>query len=220
MSEFSDQRVRPALLCLHGFTMNGAGLQHMMLGLEPLLARHVELVYPDAPHAASEESVTGLAQRTGGFRAKPPNLQWWSAGDDGTAYAGWEATRARLAAELERYPGAGVLGFSQGAAVAATLAAASSRGLFPELGFVIPIAGFTPRAHGLASLFSEPVRVPSLHVWGLADRLARHSSDLAQRFDPALCEVATWPGRHTVPTQGSAADALVAFVQRHAAASE
>ena len=96
----------------------------------------------------------------------------------------------------------------------------TQKGLFPALRFVILIAGFTPRARDIAASFSEPVRVPSLHVWGLADGLAKHSPALVQRFDPASREVATWSGRHTIPTTGSAADALVAFVRRHTAASD
>ena len=196
--------------------MNAAGLKHMMADLEPRLDDAVDLVYPDAPHPASEESVSAIAQLMGGFRPKPPNLQWWNANDDGTAYVGWEATRERLAAELAAHPRAGLLGFSQGAAVAASLAAASSRGEFPPLRFVIAIAGFLPRAHDIAPLFDPPVRIPSLHVWGLGDGMAKHAPRLVDRFDPAEREVVTWPGRHIVPTSGDAADAIVAFIRRHA----
>jgi predicted esterase len=208
--------VRTALICLHGFTMNAAGLKHLMAPVEPLLAPLVDLVYPDAPHPASDDSVAAIAQLMGGFRPKPPNLQWWNASDDGASYVGWEATRARIAADLAAHPRAGLLGFSQGAAVAAALAAASSQGLFPPVRFVIAIAGFLPRAHDIAPLFAEPVRVPSLHVWGLADSMAKHAPQLAERFDPAQRELATWPGRHTIPTAGTAAEAILAFVQRHA----
>jgi predicted esterase len=208
--------VRTALICLHGFTMNGAGLKHMMAPVEPLLAPTVDLVYPDAPHPASDDSVAAIAQLMGGFRPKPPNLQWWNASDDGASYVGWEATRARIAAELAAQPRAGLLGFSQGAAVAAALAAASSQGLFPPVRFVIAIAGFLPRAHDITPLFAAPVRVPSLHVWGLADSMAKHAPQLAERFEPAQRELVTWPGRHTIPTTGAAAETILAFVQRHA----
>jgi pimeloyl-ACP methyl ester carboxylesterase len=208
--------VPPSLIALHGFTMNAAGLKHMMADLEPRLEGVVGFVYPDAPHTAPESSVAAIAQLMGGFRPKPPNLQWWSASDDGSAYAGWEATRTRLASELAAHPEAGLLGFSQGGAVAAAIAAASSRGLLPPVRFVIAIAGFTPRAQDIAPLFAAPVRVPSLHVWGLADGMAKHSPRLAERFDPEQREIVTWPGRHTVPTSGNAADAIVSFVQRHA----
>jgi hypothetical protein len=208
--------VRTALISLHGFTMNAAGLKHMMGDLEARLEPTVDLVYPDAPHAASDTSVAAIAQLMGGFRPKPPNLQWWNASDDGKTYVGWEATRAHLARELAAHPGAGLLGFSQGAAVAAALAAASSRGLFPPLRFVIAIAGFEPRASDIAPLFTRPLQLPSLHVWGVADGMSAHALQLVERFDPARRQVVTWPGRHTVPSTGAAADAIVDFVQRHA----
>jgi predicted esterase len=209
--------VRTTLVSLHGFTMNAAGLQHMQSELEERLTDVVDFVYPDAPHRASAQSVAGLAALMGGFRAKPPNLQWWDASDDGLTYVGWSATRAQLAAEVERHEAVGLLGFSQGAAVAASLAAASGRGEFPKLAFVVLIAGFIPRAVDIAPLFADPVRVPSLHVWGETDPFARHAPALLQRFDPKTREVLTWPGRHVVPTRGSAGDALVGFVRRHAA---
>ena len=210
--------MRPALISLHGFTMNGTGLKHMMADLEPRLEDAVDLVYPDAPHAASEESVAAIAQLMGGFRPKPPNRQWWNSSEDGSAYIGWEATRAQLAAELAARPGgAGLLGFSQGAAVAASLAAASSRGEFPPVRFVVAVAGFLPRAHDIAPLFDPIVPVPSLHVWGLADGMAKHGPRLADRFAPDQREIVTWPGRHIVPTSGAPADAIVAFIRRHSA---
>lgn len=209
--------MRPALISLHGFTMNAAGLKHMMADLEPRLAEAVDLIYPDAPHPASDESVAAIAQLMGGFRPKPPNLQWWNASDDGTAYLGWKETRDRVAAELTAHPEAGLLGFSQGAAVAASLAAASSRGAVPPVRFIIAIAGFLPRAHDIAPLFEPPVNIPSLHVWGLADGMAKHAPRLVERFAPEQREVVTWPGRHIVPTSGAPADAIVDFIHRHVA---
>ena len=212
--------MRTTLIALHGFTMNGTGLRHMLAELEPQLKDVVDFAYPDAPHGASEESVAGLASLLGGIRPKPPNLQWWSATDDGAQYAGWERSRELLAAEVARYPSAGLLGFSQGGAVAAALAAASSRGEFPPLRFAVLVAGFTPRAHDISPLFAEPVRVPSLHVWGEVDPFGKHAPGLLERFAPESRESVTWPGSHRVPTSGAAGDALVAFVRRHASARE
>jgi pimeloyl-ACP methyl ester carboxylesterase len=208
--------VKTTLISLHGFTMNAAGLRHMQSELEPRLADAVDLVYVDAPHRASPASVEGLATLMGGVRPKPPNLQWWNASDDGLDYVGWNETRNRLETEVRSYPRVGVLGFSQGAAVAAALAAASARGQFPTLDFVVLVAGFTPRARDIAPLFADPVRVPSLHVWGTSDRFARHAPTLFERFDPTTREALVWPGRHEVPTSGSAADTLVEFIRRNA----
>jgi predicted esterase len=208
--------VRTTLITLHGFTMNARGLGHMMAELEPRLQTSVDVVHVNAPHVASEASVAGMASAMGGFRSKPPNLEWWNASEDGLDYHGWSETRAHVAAEVARHGPVGLLGFSQGAAVSAALAAASRAGQFPELRFVVLVAGFTPRARDIAPLFAHPVAVPSLHVWGDADRFAKHSPALVERFEPATREVQTWPGRHEVPDSGAAAEAIVDFIRRHA----
>ena len=208
--------MRTTLLALHGFTMNGARLRHMMAELEPRLAPAFDVVYLDAPHTASEESVAGLAQVMGGFRPKPPNLQWWNASEDRLVYHGWDESRAHVARALEGRPRVGLLGFSQGAAVAAALAAAANQGQFPALAFVVLIAGFAARARDIAPLFATPVRVPSLHVLGDADPFAKHGPELFERFAPDTRELLRWPGRHVVPAEGAPADALLEFMLRHA----
>jgi hypothetical protein len=198
--------------------MNAAGLRYMLADLEPRLTDLVDFVYPDAPHTASEDSVAGLSSLLGGFRPKPPNLEWWNASAGGQSYDGWETTRETLAREVARYPSVALFGFSQGAAVAAALAAAASRGQFPSLAFVVLVAGFAARAPDIAALFSEPITVPSLHVYGDADPFAKHAPKLVECFAPEAREVLHWSGRHVVPVSGEPADTLVEFVRRRASA--
>jgi predicted esterase len=114
---------------------------------------------------------------------------------------------------LERYPGAGLLGFSQGAALAATLAALSARKELPPVPFVVLVAGGIPRAGALRPLFDRPVAVPSLHVWGERDVLAvTRSAALAECFDPDARTTFVWSGSHVLPTRGPGGDALVAYI--------
>jgi predicted esterase len=214
------------LISLHGFTMNGAGLRHMLSELEPRLSDLLDFEYPDAPHPASEASVAGIASLMGGFRPKPPNRQWWNASDDGFTYHGWDKTRDLLRTTAVRSVtaephtsqtrGVALLGFSQGAAVAAALAALSRRGEFPPLRFIVLVAGFAPRAHDIEPLFDTPLEVPSLHVWGDADPFAKHGPKLLERFAPHTRQVLEWAGRHTIPTIGSTADSIVEFMRQHA----
>lgn len=227
-----QRAVSTTLISLHGFTMNGAGLRHMLGELEPRLSDVLDFEYPDAPHLASDASVAGIAALMGGFRPKPPNRQWWNASEDGLSYDGWDKTRELLRATAERIGtatrasaagpapvarrGVALLGFSQGAAVAAALAALSHRGDLPPLRFVVLVAGFAPRAQDIERLFDSPLEVPSLHVWGDADPFAKHGPKLLARFSPSTRQVLTWPGRHTIPTSGSAAEALIDFMRRHA----
>jgi predicted esterase len=206
--------MRTALLALHGFTMNGAGLRRLLSGLETRLSEHVELIFVNAPNVASEASVAGLEQRLAVPRGAPPHLQWWNASDDGRAYQGWDNSREVLRQALERHPGAGVLGFSQGAAATAALAALSCHGLLPAIRFAVLVAGFAPRSEELAPLFTEPLELPSLHVWGERDPFAKHGPTLAERFSAASRQELSWPGGHTVPQTGEAGDTLVEFVRR------
>ncbi|MEO8182311.1 MAG: hypothetical protein ABI895_26040 [Deltaproteobacteria bacterium] len=205
--------MRTALVSLHGFTLNGAVLRKLLGPLEPRLSELVDLRFPDAPHTASEASVAALLRRMGGTRSAPPHLQWWNASADGRAYQGWEASLELLRAEVRRHSSVALLGFSQGAAVAAALAALACRGAFPELRCVVLVAGFAPRSAELLPMFDAPLAVPSLHVWGEADTFAQHAPVLESKFSSLTRQVATWPGGHRVPTRGVAADAIVEFVR-------
>jgi hypothetical protein len=181
----------------------------------------VDLIFLDAPHVASEAAVAGLEQRMAVPRGAPPHLQWWNASDDGRAYQGWDISRELLRAALERHPGAGVLGFSQGAAVAAAVVALSCRGLLPPVSFALLVAGFTPRSEELAPLLHEPsalLSVPSLHVWGAKDPFAKHGPALMERFSAGSRQLLTWPGGHNVPQSGHTGNALVEFVRQQALA--
>lgn len=66
----------------------------------------------------------------------------------------------------------GLLGFSQGAAVAAFVCALGQAGdlRFPLPRFIILISGFCPRGLGLKEpIMHNPLSLPSLHVFGDTD---------------------------------------------------
>jgi predicted esterase len=215
--------MRTALLALHGFTMNGAGLRHMLAPLAARLGTAVQIDCPDAPNAASTESVDRLAPLLGGVRAQPPHWQWWNASEDGQEYLGWaeslgvlraraETLQQTLRANGEQEGRLGVFGYSQGAAVAAALAALAERGEFPRLAFVVLVAGFLPRARAIAPLFEPRLTCPSLHVVGEQDPFGKHALPLRDAFQDS--ELLHWGGGHQLPT-GAAADPLVEFITRH-----
>ncbi|HUS67674.1 MAG TPA: hypothetical protein VMZ28_24230 [Kofleriaceae bacterium] len=199
------------LLALHGQTLNGAFMRQELAWLE---TPGVELVCPDGPVACDEGVVDRLYSVWDAPRQPPPHRAWWDATDDGRVYRGWEATRDLLAPLLEPAPVA-ILGFSQGAILATALAALAQNGELPPIDRVVLIGGRPPRADLLAPFLAEPIRLPSLHVWGENDLLARDTSrELVDRFDPATRVVATWPGGHAIPSTGPAASAIDHFVAR------
>jgi predicted esterase len=208
--------VPTTLLALHGYTLNGARMRSQMGELVGALAPHVDLVFPDGPHTCDPASVDRMYEAWDVRRFPPPHLSWWDASDDGKVYRGWEQTEEAARSWVRGAPAVGLFGFSQGAMFAATLAALASAGSFPAVRFAVLVAGRKPRALALQTLFEAPIRVPSLHVVGDADRLTgSHGTALAEHFDAATREVHRWHGPHTIPTRGPAADAIVDFIVRH-----
>ena len=84
---------------------------------------------------------------------------WFDATDDGREYRGWDATRDALTSVLAAGP-VGVIGFRQGAVVAAALAAMASRAAAPPIQFAILVAGRPPRADALQPFLTERSRCP------------------------------------------------------------
>lgn len=213
------------LLALHGFTQNGAVLREI---LEPLIARlpqDVTVECPDGPNPCSERSVERMQQLFGGARLPAPHLCWFDASDDGRQYHGFESTKTQLAklieARAQRGDRVGLLGFSQGAIGGAALAALSAHGRFPRLDFVILVAGRVPRADEITPLLTEPLRIPSLHVWGERDPIALpYVQPVVELFDATSRQTVQWPGSHTVPSRGEGADAIVRFIVQHATSTD
>jgi pimeloyl-ACP methyl ester carboxylesterase len=199
----------PRLLALHGQTLNGAYMRRELARLEEL---GVELICPDAPNHSTADLVERLYTVWDAPRQPPPHRAWWDASDDGRTYHGWEASRDLLLPILGEGP-VGILGFSQGAIVATALAAMAQHGQAPPIDFVVLIAGRAPRADVLAPLLVEPIRIRSLHVWGDRDSMMGETCrELADRFAADTREVVTWPGGHTIPKSGPAAQAIEALV--------
>ena len=210
-------RAMTTLLALHGFTQNGELLRAALAPLVARLPQELMLRCPDGPVECAPASVDRMHTALGGPRPPGPYRSWWNATDDGREYRGWEQTRELMQRELQAADGAGVLGFSQGGMLAAALAALAARGELPAIKFAILVAGQQPRAQLMQAWFSQPIAVPSLHVWGERDlRSAPGSRALAQRFDPSTARTVIWPGPHVIPTHGPASDAIVEFIRGHA----
>jgi pimeloyl-ACP methyl ester carboxylesterase len=201
------------LVALHGATLNGQVMRAQLDFVQHALPS-VEIVAPDAPHVCSEEAVDRAYEMWQAPRRPSPHCIWWDASDDGREYRGWEQTRELLRAVIPAAP-VGLVGFSQGAILAAAIAAMAAQGEMPPVDFVVLIAGRAPRSDALTPFLDRPMALPSLHVWGARDSLIGESSAaLVERFDPDTREIAVWPGSHTVPETGPAAAAIVDFVGR------
>ena len=204
------------LIAFHGFTLNGELMQSALSELTRELEPDVRVVCLNAPHACSEASVDGMYRALGGKRLPPPHLCWWNASDDGLEYRGWDETCDVVREALDRYAPAAVLGFSQGAILAAAVAALARTGELPHIQCAVLIAGRVPRAARFLPAFATPIALPSLHVWGERDALAGSwGPELAEHFSEKDREIAVWPGGHVVPKRGPAFAAMARFVREH-----
>ena len=124
-------------------------------------------------------------------------------------------------------PFVGVIGFSQGASLAALLASRLvtqqqlQQDATAALKFAIIISGFVPNYKPLISTyFSHPVNLASLHVIGSNDKVVppARSRDLAAKFDPSRATLVSHPKDHIIPKDAETVDRIAAFVAEHGAA--
>lgn len=154
---------------------------------------------------------------------------WWfseqeadvfSALEEPAACRGLEAALETVAKALDSLgPFDGLLGFSQGAALAAFVCALGQAGdpRFPLPRFIILVSGFCPRGLGFKeSILQSPLSLPSLHVFGDTDRVipSQESMQLASRFLGAV--TLTHSGGHFIPAAASQRQAYLKFLDQFA----
>ena len=226
------------ILCLHGHGQRGATLRAKMGSLRKMVKR-CDFVFEDAPHAAPERAGRGGG---GGGQpgGKPAGLSWWERDSGGVllSEASMQASSASLLSVLRRRgnddgaggddgagfndepPFDGILGFSQGAAMAALLCDAQARSGERLFRFCCLFSGFAPLAASAAAaaaagrgegaagaegadaaasgpnevgaLMELTCDVPSFHSWGLSDEIIvpARSRALADAWGAAGLEAA------------------------------
>lgn len=152
---------------------------------------------------------------------------WWfseeeadvfSALEESTVCRGLQEALETVARALDTLgPFDGLLGFSQGAALAAYVCALGQAGdpRFPLPRFIILVSGFCPR--GLKEpILQSPMSLPSLHVFGDTDRVisSQESMQLASRFLGAV--TLTHSGGHFIPAAASQRQAYLKFLDQFA----
>jgi len=154
-------------LVLHGFGMNA---QRMKRLLRDVMTTSEGLVtawhFVDAPNSGRPPVTDGGAKR----------CEWWNAveNDDGTVhYDGAEQAIAVATQAMREHQANLLIGFSQGAALAAILTARYERGdsssASPLLAAILLNSGRVPRDPRYHPLFDSPLSTPSLHIDGGAE---------------------------------------------------
>ncbi|XP_071303863.1 esterase OVCA2 [Agelaius tricolor] len=204
------------LLALHGYRQSALRLRQRTGALRKALRGRAELVAIDAPHrlpSSAEDDPDGDDPPRGWWFSGPGTFE---AGEAAAAPAGLEESLSAVAAALaEHGPFDGLLGFSQGAALAAMVCALRARGdpRFP-VAFAVLVAAFASRAPAHGHFYREPIALPSLHVVGDTDAViaAALSRELAQCFVEPV--VLSHPGGHFIPAAAAQKKAYLEFLER------
>ena len=225
-SSFSQPPLR--VIVLHGFTRNGQDMRQKLAPLVAKLPQDTVVDFPDGPLQCTEEQVTRNYRLWRAPIPDGPHKCWWNASEDGLIYDGLDQSVKTLrqlvseptdsdrtgTAANHSQTSLGIIGFSQGAIFAAILAALSRAGQFPALRFAVFIAGAPPRAECLQHYFSAPLSLPTLHIWGVRDPMARkHCPALFDLCNPTSSHRVKWSGNHSIPRDEQTVNHVARFIQ-------
>jgi pimeloyl-ACP methyl ester carboxylesterase len=230
------------ILVLHGITMSGKSLLRTLGPLRTRLeARGLTLVAPNAGHRMSPEEVSSIATwvegifekagqdarewfRDGKFWAENEHYDWFRANTDkATGKKTYEAVEQSLDAVARAIRGrnvTGVLGFSQGSAMAIVVAARALAGdaRFQGIRSGIFLSGFKPVFdHPKVVTYPTPAgKFAALFVIGDRDPIfpggTNHLASMARAFEGGTQELMLIPGLgHDVPDAASDVERIVEF---------
>lgn len=240
----------PRILCLHGGGTNALIFRMQCRVLEKRLGRSFRLVYAQAPFTSLEPGpdVTSVYKDYGPFKVWLRDHRMSGVWTSRDVAASIDAALA-LAMAADDAKGAtgdwvGLLGFSQGAKVAASILYRQQRCGMTSFRFAVLFAGRgplvwlmpdLPQPHGLVDAatpftHSAPawltlgsdehmLRLPTIHVHGLKDPgLDWHRDLLREYCDPLQATLLEWEGDHRMPIKSRDVEMIVQ--QIHKAAQE
>jgi pimeloyl-ACP methyl ester carboxylesterase len=207
-----------SILCLHGYAANARVMRRQMAPLAEGLESFVKLVSIDAPPLASGKLGWWRAIAIDDAAAADPGV-----GRGAKRYEGWpRSLEAIRSACVREGPFDGVLGFSQGAALAGLLVGSRPRGSRADrepqslaFGFAVMVGGFISADSELARLYEERSNYepPSMHIIGRSDNVVPReaSLELASKFkDPLILE---HDGGHVIPNAPPIRQEFRAFLE-------
>ncbi|KAL3515922.1 hypothetical protein ACH5RR_022824 [Cinchona calisaya] len=234
------------ILCLHGFRQNASGFKGRAGSLAKKLKSLAELVFVDAPHelpfiyrpCLSEQNDTASFSQSCPSKVCSKKFAWLVSPDyQGKSDGGWAV--ANVSFDLLQYrqqtqgfdvslaylktvfsqagPFDGILGFSQGAAMAALLC--SQLGKLKDdidFRFVILCSGF---AINMEEFRQGSINFPSLHIFGNDKGMDRQidcqaSRQLASLFEDGCSEIIEHDLGHIIPTLSPHIEKTKDFLQR------
>lgn len=225
-----------------GYTQSGPLFRTKTRALEKLLAKSLDpktttlsLIYPTAPIRLSSADIPGYNSPTAAADDDQiDSWAWFRRNPDEPAVRGLETGMAAVARTIRESGGVdGVVGFSQGGALAALVAAAleAPRRTPPQadagwvealreangdrvLRFAVVYSGFWLPVEGLRWCYEPPIRTPTLHYLGGLDTVVDEgrSRGLIDRCEEPV--VAVHPGGHYVPISKEWVLPIAGFMKR------
>lgn len=209
---------------LHGYAQNAVIFRKRLAAFRKSCGEDIELVFVDAPHVLDPVDMGGNSSSTNTLESfdapevvNDPTLTprgWWRKADAARGeYAGLDASLASLRNVLSQERYVGVLGFSQGAAMAAVLAALlenpslqptfliNGEPLHPPFQFCVAVSGFKPSGPICTSLFASSYSTPTLHVLGKTDVVVSEERSKTLLNVSSNRRVEWHDGGHCVPSK-------------------
>ncbi|KAF8589482.1 hypothetical protein K439DRAFT_1332677 [Ramaria rubella] len=210
------------------YSQNASIFHKRMGAIRKACEKHVEFIFVDAPHILVPADLPGHAlewlqaaeaNATIGDANLTPRA-WWKSNAERSVCIGLTESLLLLKTTLQKTTYQGVMGFSQGAAMAAVLVAILERPqsyeefmvdgqpVHPKLDFFISISGFVPVDPFLELIISpttSKITTPSLQVIGDNDVIVipERSQHLISVCDKESIRVERHEGGHFVPSKAN-----------------
>ncbi|KAJ5827133.1 hypothetical protein N7447_003896 [Penicillium robsamsonii] len=230
------------ILMIHGSRQSGELFRAKLQALEkqinraiPLQPAGVELIYPTAPFALDPSNGTSeLRNRHGSW-------SWFDSESIDGLYPGIETSLESIASTLkDSGPFDGVVGFSQGAAMAAMVASlleGNRKDAFarleeeggmsypacfdtlehPPLKFVVGFSGYGASNPAYRAFYDPGIRTPMMHFWGSMDTVVDESASMRlveSCLEDERKRIVVWhSGGHVVPSGKRELAAVAHFIK-------
>ncbi|KAL0314097.1 UNVERIFIED_CONTAM: Rhodanese-like domain-containing protein 6 [Sesamum angustifolium] len=210
-SEGRERKLR--LLCLHGFRTSADIIKKQLTTKWHQSVLHrLDLVFVDAPFPCQGKSdVEGIFD--------PPYYEWFQFNKEFTEYQNFDECLDYIQdCMIKHGPFDGLLGFSQGAILAAGSAGLQAKGValttVPKIKVVVIIGGAKFRNPSIVEkAYSSPIQCPSVHFLGDEDFLKPYGTELLESFVDPL--VIRHPKGHTIPRfDEKGLDSMLSFLER------
>lgn len=210
------------VLMLHGYSQNAIIFSKRMGALRKA-CKDVELVFVDAPNILQPADLVGFnLESLGAGEASAENSEpdpstiprgWWRHNPEKNTYIGVLDSLILLRDILAKDKYEGVCGFSQGASMAALLAAVlekpelhppfliDEKPPHPPLSFCISASGFKPKDSFFSTFFEPSYNTPTLHIIGLNDVIVTTERSQTLIEASANRRVIAHDGGHFIPSK-------------------